>query len=149
MFGALQPASGEAITATDDRRTLANGIDFLSKVEGWIDGTIERLDAVVDHLNIHCALDVLRFTLAHPCWDFVFQPKDAADLNIIEPWWKGLHSLALKGRRFEAWAEIEPAVEQATADWNDHKHLFVWGCRHRHRPPRRFGVAGLPKSSLI
>ena len=39
--------------------------------------------------------------LSHPRWEFVFQPKYAAYLNLIEPWWKVLRSLALKGRRFD------------------------------------------------
>jgi hypothetical protein len=55
------------------------------------------------------------FSLQHPRWEFVFQPKYAAYLNLIEPWWKTLRSLALKGRRFETWAEVEQAIEAATA----------------------------------
>ena len=61
----------------------------------------------MDNLNVHSATDVLLFALAHPRWEFVFQPKYAAYLNLIEPWWKILRSLALKGRRFETWPEIE------------------------------------------
>ena len=75
--------------------------------------------------------------------------SDAAPLPDIEPWWKVLRSLALKGRRFETWAEIEQAVERAPAYWNQHKHPFIWGRRRRHRPSRRFGVAALPAISLI
>ena len=101
------------------------------------------------NLSTHSAPDVLLFSLLHPRWEFVFQPKYAAYLNLIEPWWKVLRSLALKGRRFETWAEIEQAVERATAYWNDHKHPFIWGHRRRHRPSRRFGVAALPAISLI
>jgi hypothetical protein len=56
-------------------------------------------------------------------------------LNLIEPWWKTLRSLALKGRRFQTWKEVEEAVEEATAYWNAHKHPFVWGRRRRHQPP--------------
>ncbi len=61
----------------------------------------ERVYAIVDNRNVHRATDVLLFALAHPRWEFVFQPKYAAYLNLIEPWWKVLRSLALKGRRFE------------------------------------------------
>ena len=39
---------------------------------------------MVDNLNIHSATDVLLFALAHPRWEFVFQPKYAAYLNLIE-----------------------------------------------------------------
>jgi len=31
-------------------------------------------------------------------------------LNLIEPWWKTLKSLAFKGRRFESWEQVEEAV---------------------------------------
>src|SRR5215218_4109333 len=139
VFGALQPASGAALTATYTGRTLAN----------WIDPAVERVYAVMDNLNTHTAMDVLLFALAHPRWEFVFQPKYAAYLNLLEPWWKVLRSLALKGRRFDAWSEIELAVQRATAYWNTHKHPFVWGRRRRHRIPRRLGIAATPNVTLI
>lgn len=149
VFGALQPATGTAFTVTYEGRTTANWIDFLGQVEGWIEPAAERVYAVIDNLNTHSALDVLLFNLAHPRWAFVFQPKYAAYLNLIEPWWKVLRSLALKGRRFAAWAEIEKAVERATEYWNAHKHPFVWGRRRRHRTPRRSGIATVPNVTLI
>ena len=103
VFGALQPATGAAFTLTYERRTTVNWVDFLSAVESWIDPAVERVYAVLDNLNIHRAPDVLLFGLLHPRWEFVFQPPYAAYLNLIEPWWKVLRSLALKGRRFDAW----------------------------------------------
>jgi hypothetical protein len=87
--------------------------------------------------------------LLHPRREFVFQPKYAAHLDPIEPWWKVLRSLALKGRRFEAWTEIEQAAERATAYRNDHRRPFVRGRRRRHRQPRRLGIAAVPKFTLI
>ena len=149
VFGALQPATGAALTATYERRTLENWIDFLAKVEEWIDVGVERVYAVLDNLNLHTACDALLFSLAHPRWEFVFQPKYAAYLNLIEPWWKVLRSLALKGRRFEGWPEIEAAVERAAAYWNGHAHPFVWRRRRRHRPRKRLGIAAIPNSTYI
>ena len=149
VFGALQPASGAALTLTYERRTTADWVDFLGRVDAWVDPSVERIYAVLDDLNVHSAPDVLLFALLHPRWEFVFQPKYAAYLNLIEPWWKVLRSLALKGRRFEAWAEIERAVEQVTPYWNDHKHPFVWGRRRRHRQSRRLAIAAVPKITTI
>ena len=141
VFGALQPATGAAFTRPYERRTTTNWVDFLSAVEAWIDPAVERVYAVLDNLNIHRAPDALLFSLLHPRWEFVFQPTYAAYLNLIEPWWKTLRSLALKGRRFETWDEICQAVARATAYWNAHKHPFVWGRRRRHRPRRKPGIA--------
>jgi transposase len=108
---------------------------------------VERVYAIVDNLQAHRATDVLLFSLAHPRWEFVFQPKYAAYLNLIESWWKILRSLALKGRRFQTWAEVEQAVAEATAYWNANKHPFVWGRRRRHHPHRRAGLALLPNAA--
>ena len=145
VFGALQPKTGEVLTATYTRRTLVNWIDFLQQVEEWIPQDGGRIYAVLDNLSMHRAIDVVLFNLVYPRWEFVFQPTYAAYLNLIEPWWKTLKSLALKGRRFETWKEIEEAVQKATAYWNAHKHPYVWGRRRRHQPHRKPGIAQLPK----
>lgn len=145
IFGAFQPAKGEAFTLPYEGRTIANWVDFLEKVDKWIPVEVERVYAILDNLNIHRATDVLLFSLGHPRWEFVFQPRYAAYLNLIEPWWKILRSLALKGQRFETWAHVCQAVEDATAYWNAHRHPFVWGRRRRHQPRRRSGIGLLPK----
>jgi transposase len=145
IFGAFQPANGEAFTVPYPGRTIANWLDFLEKVDDWIPAEIEHVYGILDNLNVHRATDVLLFSLGRPRWEFVFQPKYAAYLNLIEPWWKVLRSLALKGRRFETWEEVCQAVKDATAYWNAHRHPFVWGRRRRHQPKRRSGVGLLPK----
>lgn len=147
VFGALAPKTGEVLTASYTGRTTKNWVEFLEQVEAWVPAETEHVYAILDNLNVHRAWDVLLFNLAHPRWEFVFQPKYAAYLNLIEPWWKTLRSLAFKGRRFETWEQMEEAVKKATAYWNAHKHPFVWGRRRRHRPRRRSGIAVLPKVS--
>jgi transposase len=144
VFGAFRPATGEALTHPYPGRGAANWADCLEEAEAWVPADIDRVYAIVDNLRAHRATDVLLFCLAHPRWEFVFQPKYAAYLNLIEPWWKVLKSLALKGRRFETWEEVCRAVEEATAYWNEHRHPFVWGRRRRHRPRRRPGIAAVP-----
>lgn len=144
IFGAFQPATGEALTQAYGRRTTANWIDFLERVECWLPLSCGRIYAIVDNLSVHRAADVLLFALAHPRWEFVFQPKYAAYLNLIEPWWKILRTLALKGRRFETWQQIEQAVSAATAYWNQHRHPFIWGRRRRHQARRAPGIALIP-----
>jgi hypothetical protein len=102
-FGAFQATTGEVFTEPYRGRTIANFVDFLEKVESWVPADYERVYVILDNLSTHRAKDVLLFSLAYPRWEFMFQPKYAAYLNLIEPWWKILRSLALKGRRFETW----------------------------------------------
>jgi transposase len=145
VFGAFRPATGAALTETYDRRSAVNFADFLDKVDAWLPAESERIYAILDNLSAHRATDVLLFALAHPRWEFVFQPKYAAYLNLIEPWWKVLRSLALKGRRFETWDELCQAIHDATAYWNAHRHPFVWGRRRRHQPRRASGIGLVPQ----
>jgi transposase len=145
VFGAFRPATGEALTETYASRSAVNFADFLDKVDAWLPDECERVYAILDNLSAHRATDVLLFALAHPRWEFVFQPTYAAYLNLIEPWWKVLRSLALKGRRFETWDELCQAIRDATAYWNAHRHPFVWGRRRRHQPRRTSGVGLVPQ----
>jgi transposase len=147
VFGAFVPATGAALTAPYAKRSTANVVDFLGRVEAWLDPAIRRVYAVLDNLAAHRAPDVLLWALTHPRWEFVFQPKYAAYLNLIEPWWKILRSLALKGWRFETWAQIAQAVEAATRYWNAHRHPFLWGERKHRRSARPIGLARLPAAA--
>ena len=144
IFGALVPASGAALTEPYAGRTTASWVDFLGRVDAWLGPEAAAVYAILDNLSAHKATDVLLWALAHPRWEFVFQPTAAAYLNLIEPWWKVLRSLALKGRRFETWEEVCAAVTAATRYWNAHRHPFIWGRRRRHRPRRLAGIAVLP-----
>jgi hypothetical protein len=144
VFGAFVPATGAALSAPYGARSAANWVDFLERVEGWLDPAVARVYAVLDNLPAHRGIDVLLWALAHPRWVFVFQPTKAAYLNLIEPWWKILRSLALKGRRFATWEECCQAVAAATDYWNAHRHPFLWGRRKHRRTPRPAGVARLP-----
>ncbi len=144
VFGAFVPATGEALTATYESRSIVTFVDFLQKVEEWVPESVGRIYAIMDNLRAHEAYDVLLFNAAHPRWEFVFQPKYAAYLNLIEPWWKTLRSLALAGRFFQTWDEIEEAISRAVDYWNAHRHPYVWGRRRRRRAARKPGVAGPP-----
>lgn len=145
VFGAFQPATGEALTATYTSRSIVTFIDFLEKVEVWVPESVGKIYVILDNLRAHKAYDVLLFSLAHPRWEFVFQPKYAAYLNLIEPWWKTLKSLALAGRSFVHWEQVEEAIERATEYWNEYRHPYVWGRRRRHRSARKPGVATMPR----
>lgn len=137
VFGALWETTGECWTQCYPRRTKEHFVDFLTWVDTQVPAEKKHIYALMDNLDMHHCQDLLLFMLHHERWEFVYQPKYAAYLNLIEPWWKILRSLALKGRRFETWQEVIDAIEAATAYWNAHRHPFVWGRRRRHRKPRQ------------
>lgn len=123
-FGAFEPQTGKALTWCADGRTSANFVAFLDQIiTTWTDGDIIL---ILDNLSTHKTLDVLLWTLAHPRVRFLFQPTYAPWLNLIEPWWKTLRSLALKGRCFLDASQIIAAIARATDYWNCHRHPYEW-----------------------
>jgi hypothetical protein len=73
IFGAFRPGTGEAFTQPYAGRTIANWVEFLERVAAWVPQAA-AVYAILDNLNGHRATDVLLFSLAHPRWEFVFQP---------------------------------------------------------------------------
>jgi len=57
---------------------------------------------------------------------------------LIEPWWKQLRSLALKGRRFERLDELTEALNAALDYWNAHRHLYRW----KKKPQEQVAILG-------
>lgn len=123
-FGAFEPATGQAYTECFAGRTSANFVTFLDHVaQQW---TGKDIIIILDNLSTHKTLDVLLWMVANPHVRLLFQPTYAPWLNLIEPWWKTLQSLAIKGRCFQAVDEIIAAIEWATQYWNDRKKPYVW-----------------------
>ncbi len=124
VFGAFEPATGQALTCPTTSRTQQQFIAFLDQlVQTWTNG---RLILILDNLSVHKTLNVRLWALAHPQVAFLFQPTYSPWLNLIEPWWKTLKSLALLGRFFDAAETFRLAIADATDYWNAHAHPFHW-----------------------
>lgn len=124
VFGAFEPKTGKALTHCTYRRRSLDFLAFLDKTaRNWPQG---ELVFILDNLSVHKTIDVQLWALAHQRVRFLFQPTYAPWLNLIEPWWKTLRSLALKGRRFEDAEALRSSICQGTIYWNDHRHPYVW-----------------------
>ena len=77
--------TGSVLTRTFEKRNTHTFVAFLDEVESWVDPSVERIYVILDNLATHRTYDVLLFSLTHPRWEFVFQPRYAAYLNLIEP----------------------------------------------------------------
>jgi transposase len=124
VLGAFEPATGLAATLCSPRRDSASFIQLLALVlqtypaREWV--------LITENLTTHRSRDTQTALLAWPGVRLLLLPKYACWLNLIEPWWKQLRSLALKGRRFERLDEVIEAIVQATAYWNAHRYPYVW-----------------------
>lgn len=122
--GAFEPATGEATLVVTPRRDSAGHIPLLEQMMAVFPA--ERWLIIEDNLSIHSGRQTRLALAAWPEIQVQFIPKYACWLNLIEPWWKQLRSLALKGRRFETVDELTQALYDALAYWNQHRHPYQW-----------------------
>jgi transposase len=124
VHGAFEPATGLATILCSPTRDSASHLQLLEQVLATFPSNHWLL--IEDNLSIHQSRDVKTALLAWPEIRLQFIPKYACWLNLIEPWWKQLKALALKGRRFETTAELIEALHGALAYWNTHRHPYSW-----------------------
>ena len=124
VHGAFEPATGLATIVLSTARDSASHIRLLELALSAFPA--RRWLFIEDNLVIHTSRQVKLALAAWPEVQIQFIPKYACWLNLIEPWWKQLRSLALKGRRFETVAELSQALYDAVDYWNTHRHPYVW-----------------------
>lgn len=136
VHGAFEPATGQAIILISARRDSASHIGLLERVMQAFPS--DRWLIIEDNLSIHTSRQTRLALAAWPQMQIQFLPKYACWLNLIEPWWKQLKSLALKGRRFEGLEELELALDEGVGYWNGHRRPYTW----KKGPQEQAGVVG-------
>lgn len=124
VHGAFEPATGQAAIVLSPSRDSKSHIQLLETVV--TDFPSERWIVIEDNLSTHHSRETQLSLTAWPEIQVQFTPTYACWLNLIEPWWKQLRSLALKGRCFENMDELIAALNAALDYWNAHKHPYVW-----------------------
>jgi len=136
VHGGFEPATGQAVTLLSPGRDSASHIQLLEKIMTAFPA--DRWLIIEDNLTIHISREVKLALAAWPEIQLQFIPKYACWLNLIEPWWKQLRSLALKGRRFETLDELTLALNEALDYWNAHCHPYHW----RKKPQEQVTILG-------
>jgi transposase len=136
VHGAFEPATGEATMLMSPSRDSLSHIQLLEQVIHQFPS--DRWLIIEDNLSIHTGRQTRLALAAWPQIRVQFIPKYACWLNLIEPWWQQLRSLALKGRRFETTDEVVTALTNALDYWNLHRHPYVW----KKRPQQQVQILG-------
>jgi transposase len=136
VHGAFEPASGQVTILTSPGRDSASHIQLLEKM--MTEFPADRWLLIEDNLVIHTSREVRLALASRPEIQIQLLPKYACWLNLIEPWWKQLKSLALKGRRFENLEPLNQALFEGLDYWNNHRHPYIW----KKRPQEQIPVLG-------
>jgi transposase len=136
VHGAFEPATGQATILMSPCRDSASHIQLLEQVIHQFPS--ERWLLIEDNLSIHKSRQTRLALAAWPEIRIQFIPKYACWLNLIEPWWKQLRSLALKGRRFETTNELIDSLNESLVYWNTHCRPYQW----KKKPQQQFKILG-------
>ncbi len=136
VHGALEPATGRAAIVISPSRDSVSHIQLLELLPQVFPA--DRWLIIEDNLSIHTSRQTQLALTAWPEIRVQFLPKYACWLNLIEPWWKQLRSLALKGRRFETLDQLTDALNAALDYWNTHRHPYRW----KKRPQEQITLLG-------
>jgi len=143
VHGAFEPATGQAATVLSPSRDSASHIQLLEHI--MVEFPADRYLIIEDNLSTHTRRQTRLALAAWPEIQIQFLPKYACWLNLIEPWWKQMRSLALKGRRFETIDELIETLNAALDYWNAHKHPYLW----KKKPTQQVALLGGFNTSLI
>jgi len=147
VHGAFEPATGQAAIILSDKRDAASHIQLLERVLSVFPA--QRWLLIEDNLSTHHSRDVKTALLAWPEIQIQFIPKYASWLNLIEPWWKQLRSLALKGHRFETVEALQQSLYAALDYWNAHKHPYRWKKQPQQQPVTILGGFGASPKTIF
>jgi transposase len=136
IHAAFEPATGQSAIILSPSRDSASHIQLLEKVV--IEFPADRWLIIEDNLSIHTSRQTRLALAAWPEIQIQFIPKYACWLNLIEPWFKQLRSLALKGRRFETLDELTEALNAALDYWNAHRYPYRW----KKKPKEQITILG-------
>ena len=136
VHGAFEPATGQASILISPGRDSVSHIQLLEQVIDEFPS--DRWLIIEDNLSIHKSRETRLALSAWPEMRLQFIPKYACWLNLIEPWWKQLRSLALKGRRFETTDELIQTLNDALIYWNNHCRSYQW----KKKPQQQIKLLG-------
>ena len=142
VHGAFEPATGKAAILTSAKRDSASHIQLLERMTATFPS--DRWLVVEDNLSTHMSQETRLALASWPEIRLQLLPKYAPWLNLIEPWWKQLRSLALKGRRFEVAEQIEEALHAALEYWNARCYPYLW----KKRPQKQSLLVERPLGGL-
>jgi transposase len=136
VHGAFEPVTGQAAMVLSPSRDSVSHIQLLDRIV--TEFPAERWLIIEDNLSVHTSRQTKLALAAWPEIRIQFIPRYACWLNLIEPWWKQLRSLALKGRRFETLDELTETLNAALDYWNVHRHPYHW----KKKPQQQAALLG-------
>src|SRR3954467_5777956 len=125
LFAALDVLEGKVIGQCMSRHRHQEFIRFLNKINRETPAPRE-LHLIVDNYATHMHPKVRAWLERHPRFIFHFTPTSASWLNQVEGFFAKLTRQRLKRGVFKGIVDLQAAINEFLAAWNENPKPFVW-----------------------
>ncbi len=125
LFAALEVLGGQVIGQCFERHRHQEFLRFLRRLDEEFPGPVP-LHLVMDNYGTHTHPRVRAWLARHPRFIVHFVPTSSSWLNLIERWFGELTTKRVRRGSFQSVADLEAAIAEFLAAWNEHPQPFVW-----------------------
>jgi len=125
LFAALDVLQGRVIGQCYERHRHQEFLQFLRRLDHEFPGEI-RLHLVMDNYGTHKQPKVQAWLKRHPRFVSHFVPTSSSWLNLVERWFGVLTSKRIRRGSFRSVEDLEKAITEFLAAWNENPKPFVW-----------------------
>lgn len=125
LFAALEVAQGKVIGQCYARHRHQEFLKFLKRLDAEFPAEV-KLHVVMDNYGTHKHPRVQRWLERHPRFIAHFVPTSSSWLNLIERWFGELTGKRIRRGTFVSVEDLQRAIEEFLAAWNDDPKPFVW-----------------------
>ena len=125
LFAALEVLEGRVIGQCFERHRHQEFLKFLRRLDQEFHGEIP-LHLVLDNYGTHKHPEVKVWLKRHPRFIPHFVPTSSSWLNLIERWFAELTTKRVRRDSFYSVKDLEKAIAEFLAAWNQHPKPFVW-----------------------
>jgi len=125
LFAALEVLKGRVIGQCFKRHRHQEFLRFLRRLDQEFPGPVP-LHLVMDNYGTHQHPKVQDWLQRHPRFVSHFVPTSSSWLNLIERWFAELTTKRVRRGSFHSVEDLEKAIAEFLAVWNEHPKPFVW-----------------------
>jgi transposase len=125
LFAALEVLEGRVVGQCFERHRNQEFLRFLRRLDQEFPGVVP-LHLVMDNYGTHNHPNVQAWLKRHPRFTPHFVPTSSSWLNLVERWFAELTTKSVRRGSFASVEDLEKAIREFLAAWNEHPNPFVW-----------------------
>jgi transposase len=127
LLAGIDLQTGEAIPLVSDTHNSDDYIEFLKKLDAKYPKG-DKIQLILDNLKVHTSQKVVEYLQTIPGrFEFVFTPKHASWLNLVEGFFSKMTKQMLRGIRVNTKQELEERIYKYFDEINEDPVVYHWG----------------------